>query len=316
MRLLNGIWKTYDQIRAKVDELSASNFLMKKAIVVFAFARAQLLRDCIQSILSADGSQNWLKVLVLQVGHADIEEVVREFEANFDLVLRLKAQHQTALGNINQNRIIGTSICFDLLGSEIVLGIEEDTMIGYDALCFIDQMVERYHSKKAFRGINLGSLEPKTEENLHTYSLLRFGLQGQAGVLTRKSWLKFSTQKLLNDISLEGWDSRIEYQLKNGFMVTPNASRFLDRGWDGTHAPSDPLHSYFEKQRSSWVGTDPITSYEFLRVDVRHSWRDDAINFKLRDSLFFILRARHIGHAVYVLWKKFKLPQFFLRTKH
>lgn len=310
MRLLNGTWKTYDQIRAKVDELSASNFLMKKAIVVFAFARAQLLRDCIQSILSADGSQNWLKVLVLQVGHAEVEEVVREFEANFDLVLRLKAQHQTALGNINQNRITGTSICFDLLGSDIVLGIEEDTMIGYDALCFIDQMVERYHSNKAFRGINLGSLEPKTEENFYSYSLLRFGLHGQAGALTRKTWEKFSPKELLGDISREGWDSKIEYQLKTGFMATPNASRFLDRGWAGTHAPSDSMHPYFEKQRLSWVGRDPITSSKFLRMDVRHSWRIDAVNFRLRDSVFFIIRGNPIGYLFYRFWRKLRLPKF------
>jgi hypothetical protein len=283
---------------------------MKKAIVIFAYARAELLRDSIQSILGAAGSQDWSKVIVCQLGHEDVERVVREFENNFDLVLRLKGQHESTLGNINQNRLVGTSICFDLFKSEIVLGIEEDTMIGYDALAFIDRMVLRYGSKRAFRGVNLGSHETKTEGNLHTYSLIRFGLQGQAGVITRRTWKKLSEQKLLDNISSQGYDSWMEYCLKSGFMVTPNASRFLDRGWIGTHVPTDSMHPYFEKQRLSWVGTNAFTIRDFERVDLVHSWRKDAKTYRRKDSIFFFLRRIP---TVYLIYKH--LHQLIVRSK-
>jgi hypothetical protein len=85
----------------------------------------------------------------LQLGYQEVEEIVKIYEHHFDLVLRIKKQHEITLGNINQNRIIGTSICFDLLDSDVVLGIEEDTKIGYDSLHFIIQMC--FHQQVFYR---------------------------------------------------------------------------------------------------------------------------------------------------------------------
>lgn len=285
---------------------------MNKSIVLFAYARADLIKDSIKSILSAEGGSDWKKVLIHQVEFDQVDQVIKEYEEHFDLVVRVKRQFEPALGNINFNRILGTSICFELFQSEIVLGIEEDTMIGYDSLMFIDQMVEKYSSNSAFRGVNLGSLEPKTSVNLNTYSLIRFGLHGQAGVITRKTWNKFSMKKLLKDISTEGWDSRFEFFIKSGFMVTPNASRLLDRGWNGTHAPTDSSHPYFKKQRMSWVGTDLFTNRLYVRADQKHSWRADAINYRLRDSFFFIIRSQLIGRVISRAWQKMRLRRLFI----
>ena len=282
---------------------------MNKSIVLFAYARADLIRDSIKSIISAKGSSEWKKVLIHQVEFDQVDQVVKEYEEHFDLVVRVKRQYEPALGNVNFNRILGTSICFELFQSDIVLGIEEDTMIGYDSLIFIDQMVERYSSNRAFRGVNLGSLELKTSENLNTYSLIRFGLHGQAGVITRKTWKRFSMKKLLEDISAEGWDSRFEFYIKSGFMVTPNASRLLDRGWDGTHAPSDSSHPYFEKQRKSWVGSDQFEINFFSQLDQVHSWRKDAVKYRKADSLLYILRSTEFGFYLYKIWKFLKLPK-------
>ena len=282
---------------------------MNKSIVLFAYSRTDLIRDSIKSILSAEGSSDWKKVLIHQVEFEQVDQVIKEYEKSFDLVVRVNRQSDRALGNINFNRILGTSICFELFQSDIVLGIEEDTMIGYDSLMFIDQIVDKYYSNKAFRGVNLGSLEPKTNENLSTYSLIRFGLHGQAGVITRRTWEKFSMKKLLEDISAEGWDSRFEFFIKSGFMVTPNASRLLDRGWDGTHAPTDSSHPYFEKQRSSWVGTDKFEIRPFTRLDQKHSWRNDAVNYRKADSLLYMLRSTVAGVRLYKIWKFLKLPK-------
>ena len=273
--------------------------MTKKTLVIFTYARAELLSDCIRSVLSADGNENWKKVLACHVGHSDVENVIKEFESEFDLVLRMKLQHKDNLANINLNRIMGTAICFDLLQSDLVLGIEEDTMIGYDALAFIDQMHEHYNLNPAFRGINLGSHESKTKENLHTYSLLRFGLNSQAGVLTSKTWKRFSVENLLKDVSNEGWDSKMEFRIKTGFMVTPNASRSLDRGWGGTHTPKDPQDPYFERQIHSWVGTNPFESHQFVLKNVKHSWRRDAVPYRKLDSIYFRLRNVRFVHCCY-----------------
>jgi hypothetical protein len=285
---------------------------MNKSIVLFAYARVDLIRDSIKSIIAAEGSSNWKKILIHQLEFDQVDQVIKEYENHFDLVVRVKRQFEPALGNINFNRILGTSICFELFQADIVLGVEEDTMIGYDSLTFIGQMVEKYNSNRAFRGVNLGSLESKTENNLNTYSLIRFGLHGQAGVITRKTWEKFSMDKLLGNISDEGWDSRFEFFIKSGFMVTPNASRLLDRGWDGTHAPTDSSHPYFEKQRMSWVGIEPFLHQPYVRFDQKHSWRSDAINYRLRDSFFFIIRSQVLGRIISRAWRKKNLRRFFI----
>ena len=282
---------------------------ISKSIVIFSYARADLLRECIQSVLLASGSEEWKKVLVWQEGHPEVYAVVEKFRSEFDLVVLIKPQYATALGNINQNRIIGSTICFDSLGSDYVLGIEEDSMIGFDALVFIDDMVKRYGNSSAFRGVNLGSLEKTALSELGDFSLVRFGLHGQGGVLTKETWEKIDLQKLLKNISAEGWDSRIEYVTKSGFMVTPNASRLLDRGWVGTHAPTDPDHPYFSKMRESWVGTNQFEIPRYRLRNIRHSWRKDAVLYRKRDSIPFLLRNTSVGHSIYKSWRHLHLPR-------
>ena len=255
--------------------------------MIFANSRAKLLVGSIESVCGAFGSADWKKVLVLQVGYQEVEEVVKKYESRFDLIIRIKKQHETTLGNINQNRIIGTSVCFDLLNSDVVLGIEEDTSIGYDSLYFINQMCELYSSNKSFRGVNLGSFETNSDENRYTYSLLRYGLQGQAGALTKRTWAKFALGELLKDINNIGWDSRIESYLKTGFMATPNSSRLLDQGWGGTHQPTDPNAPYFANQLGSWVGTKPLPIQKFARKNLVHSWRKDARNYRKYESFIY-----------------------------
>ena len=264
---------------------------MKKSLVIFANSRAELLTSCIESVLNSHGAEYWDKVLVLQTGYPDVEKIVARYEKHFDLVVRVKKYYEITLGNINQNRILGTSICFDLLNSDVVLGVEEDTLIAFDALHFVNEMCEKYEFNKAFRGVNLGSFESNTEVNRSTYSLLRFGLHGQAGALTKNTWKHFSLSFLLQDMCNMGWDSKIESYLKTGFLATPNASRLLDQGWGGTHQSTDPNSPYFANQRSSWVGTMPIPIRKFQNKNIIHTWRKDARIYKSNES--FIYWAKH-----------------------
>jgi hypothetical protein len=277
---------------------------MKKTVVIFAYSRDKLLTSCVESVLNSYGSDDWKKIIVLQTGYQDVENVVLKYEQKFDLVLRIKQQFDITLGNINFNRVIGTSICFDFLDSDVVLGIEEDTIIGYDALYFINQMCEQYMSDEAFRGVNLGSFESNTLDNRNTYSILRFGLHGQAGALTRKTWKKFSVPELLEDLCVIGWDSRIESYLKTGFLATPNASRLLDQGWGGTHQSSDPNSPYFANQRNSWVGTNPLPIKQFQRKNIEHTWRKDARNYRKYESFIYQAKDNRYIYGVFKYIRK------------
>jgi hypothetical protein len=279
---------------------------MNKSIVIFSHSRAELLRDSIESIFSATGSAGWKKVLVCQLGFKDVEQIASDYEKQFDLVIRVNRQFDTALASINFNRILGTSICFDVFQSELVLGIEEDTKISKDALAFIEETSAKYQSNRAFRGINLGSLQPRTDENLNSYSLLRYGLHGQAGVLTRRSWNYFSSEELLKNIADEGWDSRIEPYLKSGFMITSNLSRFLDRGWAGTHSPSDPSHPHYVKLNRSWVGEDSDLSQDFFLQNINHDWRIDAVTYRKVDSILFMIKRSPRIRRLYQILQEFR----------
>jgi hypothetical protein len=185
-------------------------------------------------------------------------------------------------------------------------------MISCDALNFIDEMFTRYRKTRAFRGINLGSHQPLSIENQSTYSLLRFGLQGQGGVITRKTWSKLFNDKLFMDISKEGWDSKFEYFIKSGFMVTPNASRILDRGWGGTHAPADPMSPYFERMSKSWVGKIDSIPTKYRKENEIHLWRNDAIIYRKRDSMLFYLRLNPIFLYIFNKLRKLYLPRILI----
>lgn len=273
--------------------------LDRNSVVIFAYARRNLLEDSIQSVLNASSSSEWNKILVLQQGFPDVLDLVMNFKQHFNLVLVTKPKRKTVLGNINENRILGTSVGFTHFNSQVVLGIEEDTKIARDSLDFISEMYRRYSHHGAFRGINLGSIEPLSPNSAATYSLLRYGLHGQAGAITRKTWLKLDFERLYRTIDSEGWDSVFEYTLKSGFMVTPNASRSLDRGWAGTHSPKDPGHPHYVKMQRSWIAEYSGGPSSYTHVNIVHSWRKDAVCFRKIYSLPYLLIATRFGRKFY-----------------
>jgi len=269
----------------------------------------QLLENCIKSVLNAKATEGWKKVIVWQKGDSEVYKIINKFESYFDLIIILSPLHPTPLGNINQSRLIGTTICFETLNSEYVLGIEDDTLISFDSLIFIDKMYVKYKSNNSFRGINLGSLEPKKTSRLSDYSLLRYGLHGQAGVITRNTWMKLNKKNLFSDISKEGWDARFEIVTKNGFMATPNLSRALDLGWQNpTHASNKKENPHYKKMKLSWVGLDHFELPEYIHNQIVHSWRSDAIRFNRYHSILFKLMRFNCVSQTYNLIKKLRLP--------
>jgi hypothetical protein len=160
-----------------------------------------------------------------------------------------------------------------------VIAVEDDIELAPDAIEFVMQVHERYKNKKMYRGINLGSLEAPETVEINTYSLLSYGIHGQASAIPRKTWSRFNSGKAVVESISSPLDSLMESFLKTGFMVTPNRSRFKDNGWNGTHAPKDPKDSYYKNIEDSWTGYKMETIDRYIRVDHQHTWRSDARGF-------------------------------------
>jgi hypothetical protein len=264
-----------------------------RVIVVFCHSRAKLLDKCLKSIQSANVDSVWKILVVYQIGDNPVARVINKHIRMIDYLISLNSDFDFPLGNINKNRYIGTQFAFDTLGGKLVLGIEEDNIISTDSLKFIDCIYNKYKKFRAFRGINLGSIEQKSDATLSGYSILRFGIHGSAGVLTDRSWKYIKKKKLLNfDFQKvnDAWDARIEFYLKSGFMVTPNLSRNLDLGYGGTFAPASKNDPYFVKIGKSWVGNRNLLDLTYTHIQINHNWRFDSISYKPINNLFYFIR--------------------------
>lgn len=277
--------------------------------VIFTHSRANLLEQSIENFLGAEEKNGWSLVVVQQAGSPEIDRVLKDFEKEIGLLVRFNDIGKGVLGNINYSRLMGSSIAFDLLGSQIVLGIEEDTKISKDALFFIEQMQKKYGKKKRFRGVNLCSLLPLDDDLKSSYSILRFGLSGQAGAINRKTWEKFDLDSLLRNIGEEEWASRIEPIMKTGFIIHPNNSRLYDQGWGGYSSSAlNSSSQSFITQHASWVGNYVPEGKDYLHKDMTGVWRSDAIPYKSWHNFYFDFRRKLWARKLFKVWKLFKLP--------
>ena len=267
--------------------------MKSKIIVVFCHSRAKLLDKCLKSLKDVSGLESWKLIVIHQNGNKDVDEVLNKYKGIIYALVNVNPNFNFALGNINFNRILGTKIAFETFNAECMLGIEEDNVVSNDCLIFIDYILNQYSKKKAFRGINLGSMEYGNEISGGSYSLLRYGLHGSAGLLTDKSW-RYIKRKKLFDFDLNNpntaWDSQIEFYLKSGFMVTPNLSKNLDLGNGGTFAPISKSDNYFVKIKKSWIQNSNYTRFGYHRKQINHGWRNDAIGYKKIHSFFYFFR--------------------------
>jgi hypothetical protein len=175
--------------------------------------------------------------------------------------------------------LLGREVAFTWLQADWCLGVEEDVQISCDAIDYIFEMYERHHTNPFFRGVNLGSKLKFDESRNALYSLVRFGIHGQASMITRKTWQHFNVNKLRRKSNVSGLDAMMEHYVKTGFMCTPRNSRYLDNGWNGTHSSSDPDNEHYSSIRASYfegLSAKP-ESYELGKFD--SAWREDSRPF-------------------------------------
>lgn len=270
----------------------------KIVIIVNAYSRDKSLRNALNSIKESVGNAQIPLVVILQSGFPSVSGVIEEYLPLISDVKIVSGANRTPLENINYNRYLGYEIAFVTYSADWVMAIEEDVEISGDAYNFVKTMVDRFKNNPFFRGVNLGSREPFEEDLLNTYSLLRYGMHGQASVIGVKTWNYVQRRRIVDQFSSHGFDWLIEKHLKTGFMVTPNLSRSLDTGWDGTHMPGDSNDPYFAEIRSSFVG-DIQTSKNYVRRDLHHRWRDDVEIYKVYKTPAFLFRTwwKRLKHA-------------------
>jgi hypothetical protein len=273
------------------------------AVLVVAFNRANELRKCLSSIIDQTG-MNCPLVVFHQIGNQSVREVIDEYESKIHKLISFTPLGETPLENINTNRILGYEYCFQILKSDWVLAVEDDIELGADAISFVSEMFQVHQKNVLFRGVNLGSFEVENQANLAGYSRLSYGLHGQAAAISKRTWRHFNPKKLLNKARATPLDSAMENFLKLGYMVTPNRSRYLDNGWNGTHAPKDPNDSYFTKLRKSWVGSEPFFVDRYQLQQMKHSWRADCRSFTFTSWLKVIFDA--LRNKVVYLLKSFQ----------
>ena len=283
---------------------------MTKIVCLAAFSRTDLLRESLESIAEARRHSNYLLLVLQQDSNIEVSKILKDFEQQIDYMIHTQSMGKSALQNINLNRIKCYEYSFDFLKADYVVAIEDDTVISEDSLKFVDFAMDKYCNNPLYRGVNLGSKEViGTNE---TYSLLRYGLMGQAAGLPLKTWKNFKIEKLKKKSLSLPFDSLLESYLKSGFMVTPNRSKMYDRGWEGTHFNTSQSDIHFAQMKASWLGYEsgPIpTSYN--KLSIPHFWRKDSVTFKLIDQpkyylIYLISNFRQIELILRILLRAVK----------
>ena len=267
---------------------------MPGVVVLTAYSRPQILEQCLISLYAADDSTATRKVLVLQPGNDEVERLINARVDDSTLLIRSPANGSTPTQRMMSQFWRGIEVALGEPGCDWIMSLEEDSVISQDALVFIDEMHARYGNDRHFRGVNLGSVE--CNESLRgTYSLLRYGLAGNAGVLPRRHWARARLVAGRGRLRYEPFDCHVEPFLKTGFMVTPNLSKVMNYGWvGGTHVTDEPsVREHFERLQRSWSLAD--TSRPYRRIDVPHAWRHDSVPFsKSQDPRYLMQLGRSL----------------------
>ena len=266
---------------------------MKKTLVITAFNRPALIRDCLESCLSLENLDEYRIVIVHQKGNLKVEKIIAEYAQLFSTFVSTKPSGSETDAFITNNRILGLYVGFEFWKSEFVVSIEDDVVLAPDALKFIEHAFKTYRKNLNFRGVNLGSKLPLLEVEPNSYSHLRFGIHGPASMITKKTWKRINPQRVMSNASIN-FDAQIEFALKSGFMVTPNASRYIDQGVEGSHTGNGTDDSYFQGLKMSFVGGGEKSNIlnTYFRKDLLPNWRKDCVIYKPKDNLIYFLKSK------------------------
>jgi len=251
----------------------------RKYILVATYNRPKSLDKLICSLFQCADFHEYMLVVTY---HEEISEVRNYLlQSGLDNLISIPVfgKNRSPLENININRIFGYKYCFEMLGADFVVGLEDDVEVGYDTLRFAEAMIDKYRSDPEFRCVNLGSRQPFNEELKFSYGKFRYGIFGQGSCIARQQYFKEKEHHLYKWNYGMGLDSMLEPYYKSGFVVMPFVSRYINDGRGGTHAPEDPNDEYYKDLESSFVGTDGFEIEPYFRIQSSFKWREDCIPY-------------------------------------
>ncbi len=260
---------------------------LNKAILVTTYNRVKELDSCLKALVACATFNEHYLVIVYHEENEDNNRFIAALNYQHGIYLAVNGSGRTGLENMNRNRIMGLDYCFQTLNVEYVVAVEDDVVCGFDALMFCNAMIKKYTNDSKFRGVNLGSKEPFHSNYLPDYNLFRYGIFGQGGAVTRGTWMTIKKLALLRHHAARGFDFLVEYYYKTGFVVMPRCSRYIDLGWNGTHAPKDPQDQYYLSLHESWVGIDPFETPDYKIKNFSYNWRDDCLPYTKYQNLLF-----------------------------
>jgi hypothetical protein len=258
------------------------------SILVLTFSRAELLDELLESISNLKNRNEVTLIVVRQTGYEEVGNIIEKWRNKIEVLLEIDGIENSIPENIGRNRLSGYAVAFDALGADWVLAVEEDVLLANDTLLFTKFIAEKFRRKQNFRGINLGSRLPLSDAGKNSYCKTRYGIFGQGAVMTAKSWKNMQAWKIIASSRLGHWDAAMEAYMKTGMTIAPNNSRYLDRGWTGTHASSNPEDAYYLDLTNSFVGNVSLRdSTNYKEVKIGYWWRSDLRKFKSWESLYY-----------------------------
>jgi len=258
-------------------------------ILIITYNRPMLFENCLDRALSARQENSVPIFIIRQISACDYQLPILKAEQVSEAVITLNGNSRTLEENINFNRTYGLNFLFDELKFENIIVLEDDAHISDHSVKFCLEAIREYGKNAKFMGVNFGSRIPFDPQLRSTYSILRYGQHGPASLITRRAWQGMRLGELSNLKGKVAWDGWVESYLKTGFFITPNLSMYMDLGHSGTHTPSYENDPYFRELEKSYDHFGEV-SKSFIRMQIQHNWRKDAISYRRRDNPEFWFR--------------------------
>jgi hypothetical protein len=262
-------------------------------ISIVTHNRPDLLEKTIESVLLAVKKRNIAIYVIWQQPNDSTVELTRRvldnFSGNLKQIVIQQKKYAIAEDNIDAARLNALEIAFQNPSINYAIVLEDDVCVADDMCEFVESVIVKHGTEKAFRGINFGSKE--THGYAEGYSKNRYGIHGPASMITRRTLVKSGLSQKYGKILPKTWDGFIESYLKTGYMVTPNLSRYIDYGINGTHTNESNL-PYFEGLQKSFeiLKETKMDNMQYSCIQVSHSWRHDCIEYKKVETPVYVIK--------------------------
>ncbi|RAP31729.1 hypothetical protein DID78_00200 [Candidatus Marinamargulisbacteria bacterium SCGC AG-343-D04] len=265
-----------------------------KSIVLICYNRADKTEATIKCLRKSYKINEYQLVVVRQEGDDEDCSKVKCLIDDIDWIpvhhlTTSYSNNETICQKVNANTFKGINYAFEDCKSTMVFLIEDDILVGYDSLQFVEVMIERYDKDPFFRAVNGFSREAYSKDNLFKYGKFQFGI-GKGVGFSRKKWFSFFKNRWpMGNTSF--YDCVLETAIKMGYVIMPYCSRTCDIGWGGKalNSPNNKT-DVFVKNEASWVKDEQFKLQDYVYdKDLPFNFREDCKPFRWYSVLLYVL---------------------------